>query len=638
VGWWDGGAGPRRRRRRAPTPDPIPVLFQACVEIIGYLLEELRDAATYEAFKADVDSANVFIGSLIFIEELADKIVAAVGPRRDALDACLVFPSMPAVMKLNKLGTFSLAQLGQGKSAFADFMKAQRKNNDNFEESLLKLVRTLPTVLKYLPSDKARDARNFVTSLQYWLGGNAENLENLLLNISQEYVPSLAGAGMAIADPEVFPDIGIWHPLAPRMFEDLKEYLNWADTRADLQFAADAPVIGLVLQRSHLVTGDDGHYAGVVSNLESRGARVVPVFAGGLDFSSPVKRFFYDPLGSGRAFVNAVVSLTGFALVGGPARQDAPKAVTALTKLNVPYLCSLPLVFQTTEEWQASDLGVHPVQVALQVALPELDGALEPIVFAGRDSATGKSHSLPDRIDSLAARAINWAKLASKKNADKKLAVTVFSFPPDKGNVGTAAYLNVFGSIAKVLADLKADGYDVGDAPESSGDIMQSVLADPEARYNSADMNVAYRMPVDEYQRLCPYAEALEENWGKPPGNLNSNGSELLIFGKQFGNVFIGVQVGRWREREREKGIVVERRAPTHTPFSSPSPPLATRATPCACSFPGRPLPTTASPRTTRLSKKSSEPTPSSISAPTARSSSCPASRSACRAGATRTR
>ena len=49
-------------------------------------------------------------------------------------------------------------------------------------------------------------------------------------------------------------------------------------------------------------------------------------------------------------------------------------------------------------------------------------------------------------------------------------------------------------------------------------------------------------MPVSEYTRLCPYAEDLEENWGKPPGNLNSNGQELLVYGKQFGNVFIGVQ------------------------------------------------------------------------------------------------
>ena len=40
-------------------------------------------------------------------------------------------------------------------------------------------------------------------------------------------------------------------------------------------------------------------------------AQVVPVFAGGLDFSSPVKKFFYDPLGSGKNFVDCVVSLTG---------------------------------------------------------------------------------------------------------------------------------------------------------------------------------------------------------------------------------------------------------------------------------------------------------------------------------------
>ncbi len=44
------------------------------MEIVGYLLEELRDADNFESFKSDVASANIFIGSLIFIEELADKV------------------------------------------------------------------------------------------------------------------------------------------------------------------------------------------------------------------------------------------------------------------------------------------------------------------------------------------------------------------------------------------------------------------------------------------------------------------------------------------------------------------------------------------------------------------------------------
>ena len=55
------------------------------------------------------------------------------------------------------------------------------------------------------------------------------------------------------------------------------------------------------------------------------------------------------------------------------------------------------------------------------------------------------------------------------------MAITVFSFPPDKGNVGTAAYLNVFGSIYKVLQDLKAQGYTVDDVPEQQEDLIKMV-------------------------------------------------------------------------------------------------------------------------------------------------------------------
>ena len=70
-------------------------------------------------------------------------------PERERLDAVLVFPSMPAVMKLNKLGSFSMDQLGQSKSVIGEFMKSSMKNargNEGFEEGLLKLVRTLPNV------------------------------------------------------------------------------------------------------------------------------------------------------------------------------------------------------------------------------------------------------------------------------------------------------------------------------------------------------------------------------------------------------------------------------------------------------------------------------------------------------------
>ena len=68
------------------------------VEISGYLIEELRDPENFEAFKQDVAEANIFVGSLIFIEDLAEKVVEAVKPHRDRLDAAVVFPSMPCLL------------------------------------------------------------------------------------------------------------------------------------------------------------------------------------------------------------------------------------------------------------------------------------------------------------------------------------------------------------------------------------------------------------------------------------------------------------------------------------------------------------------------------------------------------------
>jgi len=520
-----------------------------CVEVVGYLLEELRDEGNFNKFQEDLQDANIFVGSLIFVQELADKVVEAVTPLRDSMDAVVVFPSMPEVMRLNKVGSFTMANLGQSKSIVADFMKSKKKQDgSSFEEGMLKLLRTLPKVLKYLPGDKAKDAKSFMMSFQYWLGGSPENLESFILNLADNYVTGIEGTGAVdeqdIAEPILLPDKGIWHPLAPRVFEDVSEYMDWYNGEHAVNAGIDvatAPTVGLVLQKSHINTKDETHYVSMIAELEARGARVICIYSGGLDFSGPVQEFFYRK-GSTEAEVDSVINLTGFALVGGPASQDHDKAVSVLSDLNRPYLCAVPLVFQSFEEWQRSELGLHPIQVALQVSLPEIDGAIEPIIYGGREGSTGRSVPLPDRISMLAERSLKWGNLRRKPNAEKKLAVTVFSFPPDKGNVGTAAYLDVFGSIRAVLVQLDQQGYNVGEIPESTEALVDMVLNDKEARFDSPTLNVAYRMSVEEYERLTPYHKDLEENWGPAPGHLNSDGQDLLVFGATFGNVFIGVQ------------------------------------------------------------------------------------------------
>jgi magnesium chelatase subunit H len=164
----------------------------------------------------------------------------------------------------------------------------------------------------------------------------------------------------------------------------------------------------------------------------------------------------------------------------------------------------------------------------------------------------------------LADRSLKWANLRTKPKNEKKIAITIFSFPPDKGNVGTAAYLDVFDSIRAVLGQLKADGYDIGDAPMDKQAIMEAVLNDPEARISSPELNVAYRMPLDEYYELTPYARELEENWGPAPGNLNSDGQNLVVYGKQFGNVFIGVQPSFGYEGDPMRLLFAKSASPHH--------------------------------------------------------------------------
>ncbi len=90
------------------------------------------------------------------------------------------------------------------------------------------------------------------------------------------------------------------------------------------------------------------------------------------------------------------------------------------------------------------------------------------------------------------------------------------------------------------------------------------MLNDPAARISSPELNVAYRMSTEEYYDLTPYATDLEANWGPAPGNLNSDGRNLIVYGKQFGNVFIGVQPSFGYEGDPMRLLFAKSASPHH--------------------------------------------------------------------------
>ena len=238
--------------------------------------------------------------------------------------------------------------------------------------------------------------------------------------------------------------------------------------------------------------------------------------------------------------MSQIVSLTGFSFVGGPAMNDSEAAVEFLKGLNVPLRSAVSLDVQTIEAWQESLTGLNPVQAGMQIAIPEIDGATEPFVYGGMPATGVEPIALEERCQRLARRISRWNRLQTASRSELKLALVVFCFPPNKGNIGTAADLDVFPSLHEILQRLRVDGYDV-EVPADS-DALREMLLKGNSESFGAVANVAYRMKVEEYLRLCPHAADIEKEWGAAPGRINSFGRELLVQGLQLGNVFVAVQ------------------------------------------------------------------------------------------------
>ena len=231
---------------------------------------------------------------------------------------------------------------------------------------------------------------------------------------------------------------------------------------------------------------------------------------------------------SRKSLVSQVVSLTGFSFVGGPAMNDSQAAAEFLSGLNVPFRSMVSLDVQTIEHWNESKLGLNAIQAAMQIAIPEIDGATEPFVYGGLRASGNQPEPLEERCRRIARRLAKWNRLRLAPRDELRLALLVFCFPPNKGNIGTAADLDVFPSVLEILSKLKSEGYTV-DVPDTPDRLREMLLEG-----NSADWgmvaNVAYRMSVEEYRRLCPHVDDIEREWDLAPGAINSNGREIFRF------------------------------------------------------------------------------------------------------------
>jgi magnesium chelatase subunit H len=522
--------------------------------------EWAKDPEALLAARNDIARANIIVTSVIFLEEHIKAILPDLNARREDCDAMVGIIADQEIVQLTKMGDLDMMRPATGAMALLKKLKPAKKSG-SAGAGQMKMLRRIPKILRLIPG-KSQDLRAWFLTMQYWLGGSDDNIESLVRFLISRYAGVPAWRGVQAAAPVEYPEVGLYHP-------DLPDH-HIATNIADLPIKGTGPTIGIVMLRSYILASDTAHYDHVIRTFEARGMRVIPAFAGGLDGRPAI-----DAYHAGQ--IDALVSLTGFSLVGGPAYNDTDSAVAALADLDVPYIAAQPLEFQTLSQWAQGGQGLSPIEATMLVALPEIDGATNPTVFAGRhasDGCSGCAHNCPavgaikamapcpERIDALVEKAERLAILRRKENAEKTVGIVLFGFPPNAGAVGTAAYLSVFESLHNTLHKMAADGYDVT-PPATVEDLRAAVLQGNASTYGQ-EANVAARVSADAIVANTPWLSEIEAVWGPAPGRIQSNGSDVFILGAQFGRVFVGVQPTFGYEGDPMRLLFETGFAPTH--------------------------------------------------------------------------
>ena len=512
--------------------------------------------------KQSIAGADIIVANLLFLEEHTAAILPDLIARRDVCDAMVNVIADSDIVKLTKMGDLDMSKPASGAMALLKKLRPKQAKEGKSGKSQMKTLRRLPKILRLIPG-KSQDLRNWFLSMQYWLGGSDENIEQMIRLLVSRYATGRDWAAVKAKPPVEYPEVGVYHPdlAAPHIVTDL----------ADLpRLSQPVATVGLLMLRSYILSSDKAHYDAVIRGFERANIQVIPAFAGGLDGTPAIENYF-----QGR--VDAMVSLTGFSLVGGPAYNDSNAAVALLKKLDVPYIAAQPLEFQTLGQWADSPQGLGPIETTMLVALPEIDGATNPTVFAGRHGPSGcqgcarmcsqqSEHKAmspcPERIISLVEKTKRLAMLRRKANAEKKVGVVLFGFPPNAGAVGTAAYLSVFESLYNTLTRMKSEGYSL-DVPASVDDLRAMILQGNASQYGQ-DANVGAYVDADTMVANTPPLAEIEAAWGPVPGKHQSDGRGVFILGAQLGNVFVGVQPAFGYEGDPMRLLFERGFAPTH--------------------------------------------------------------------------
>jgi cobaltochelatase CobN len=383
----------------------------------------------------------------------------------------------------------------------------------------------------------------------YWEHGKEENMKRLITSLGVTF----CNVSMEILPPVPTPLYGLYHPDAPKAFDNTKEYLEWYNSNG--KYNVSNYTVGI---HYYYASGKDGTYPVINSliwSLESKGANVI--FATYTYSDQNSSNYFIQ---DNKSIVDATIMLTSFRLD----YVNPERGVNYLKNLNVTPLKSINTYYASAEEWENST-GLSPSEIAWQIALPELDGLTDFILVSVnlKDPVSGLNYYKPVdyQINWITDRAIAWAKLHRMNNSEKKIAIIYYNHGGGKDNLG-ATYLDITPSLKNLLDTMKEKGYKIEGEVPAERELLDLMLHQgrnigtwaPGELDNMVNNYSVVLIPESEYKSWfdeLPENKRLEviEKWGEPPGEImvyeNATGKYLVIPKLSFGNVLLAPQPTR---------------------------------------------------------------------------------------------
>jgi cobaltochelatase CobN len=400
-------------------------------------------------------------------------------------------------------------------------------------------------------------------AFEYLVHGGLANLEHLLRFV----VDTVCFGGFGFEAPVEIPAVGVYHQGGPGSAGD-PEVPDRPRRRGPSDPSAPSPVddrgegphVAVLFYRAHLLAGNTGFVDDLCAALEARGARSTALWCYSLRPDAEGNVAALELVAENRPDAVITTVLVSGSAAGNGSAWDA----SALGGLGVPIVQAVTAT-SAVAEWEASPVGLTPIDVAMRVALPEFDGRIISVPFSFNEevddgdelgTAVSAYRCRPDRTDAVVGLAVRLAKLRSTPPPRRRVAIVLSAYPTKRSRIGNAVALDTPASVLRLLGALRAAGYQVDRIPGSSDELMAELI--DAFSYEVAAMSAEQRRRApgrfgpDEYEEwwrgLSPERrDELESAWGPPPGDVyrDPDGGDLVFAGLDLGGVLVTVQPPR---------------------------------------------------------------------------------------------